>query len=142
MQPLTNQKVFRFNSFWLDYLGCHEADQKAWNFSPHGNPMQPFSHFLSQSLFQIRGWSRYGVNSIESEILKVESNIHSFLNSDLDPNSQYSLTNLYSKLEALQRQSNSRWAQRAHMLWLMNGDKNFKFFHYITQSLTHFNSIT
>lgn len=104
--------------------------------------MQAFSHFLSHSRFLIHGWSHCGVNNIESEILKEEFDIHFFENSDSDPNSNSSLTDLYSKLAALHRQSNSRWAQGAHMMWLMNEDKNSKFFHYITRSRTHFNLIT
>lgn len=103
--------------------------------------MQAFSHFLSRSRFRLRAWSRHGINNIESEIKNVESDIQSFDCSDSDLNSPI-LTDLYSKLATLHRQSNSLWAQRAHMSWLLNGVKNSKFFHYITRSRTHFNLIT
>lgn len=137
----SRRKIFHFNNFWLDFIGCRDAVGSAWNFTPRGNSMHAFSHLLSRSRFFIRRWCRSGVNNIESNILQVESAIQDCESNIHNPISCSQLSDLYSKLEALHRQSNTRWAQRAHMSWLADGDKNSKFFHYINHSRTHFNLI-
>lgn len=52
------------------------------------------------------------------------------------------LNDWYSRYTSLQRQSSTRWAQRAHMLWMNNGDQNTVFFHNNIRLLSHYNSIS
>lgn len=47
------KKVFRFDNFWLDYIGCHDAVREAWNFKPHSNPMHAFSYLISRARSKI-----------------------------------------------------------------------------------------
>ena len=32
-------RIFRFDNYWLDYSGCHEAVINAWNATPNGSPL-------------------------------------------------------------------------------------------------------
>lgn len=71
IQSFQNHKIFRFENFWLDYVGCHSAVHEAWCFSPHGNPMQAFSH----SRFNLNAWSRSRLSSIVSALVQTEMDI-------------------------------------------------------------------
>lgn len=48
----------------------------------------------------------------------------------------------YNRFESLQHQNSLRWAQRAHLLWLKNGDQNTTFFHNSVRIQSHYNIIS
>lgn len=54
-------KVFHFENYWLDHIGCLEAVREAWSFSPNGNPMHIFSHLISRTRRNILSWKRLGL---------------------------------------------------------------------------------
>lgn len=60
----------------------------------------------------------------------------------LEPLISSQLSEWYSRYVSLQKQNSTRWAQRAHMDWLNNGDHNTTFFHNTIRLRSHYNSIT
>lgn len=52
------------------------------------------------------------------------------------------LSRQYSRFASLHRHNSLRWAQRAHLLWLHDGDHNTAFFHNSVRIQSHFNSIS
>lgn len=60
----------------------------------------------------------------------------------LEPLISSQLSEWYSRYVSLQKQNSTRWAQRAHMDWLNNGDHNTTFFHNTIRLRSHCNSIT
>lgn len=124
--------VFRFENFWFDFLECHTVVREAWLCSPHGNPMQAFSHLLSHTRFKLNQWRWLGVNKVESALIDIEAAISllEFFNSS--SSSQSLLIEHYAKLAALQCRD-IKWAQRARLLWTKDGDKNISFFHSFTR---------
>lgn len=44
-----SRKIFHFETYWLDYIGCINAIKEACNFSPHGNPMHSLSHLFAHT---------------------------------------------------------------------------------------------
>ncbi|XP_039118470.1 uncharacterized protein LOC120254421 [Dioscorea cayenensis subsp. rotundata] len=140
--PFHKKNVFRFENFWLDFLGCHNAVLTAWNFNPHGNPMHSFSHLLSRVRSNLISWSHKGVNNIDSALIHTESEIHHLEQSDSNPNIFAILMEHYAKLSTLQLQYNTKCAQRARLLWLKDGDKNTNFFHNTIRIRSHANFIS
>lgn len=140
------KRIFRFDNFWLEHVGCHEAVRKAWNFLPHSNPMQAFSHLISRTRHLLLEWKANGLHPLDSAIEKLESSILEEEGkdelgdiSDLSPNS---LTSMYNNLSALHRQNNVKWAQRARLMWVHNGENNSSFFFNTICFRTHYNSIS
>lgn len=119
---------FKFENFWLNYVGHHSVINEAWGLSLHGNPMQVFTHLLSRSRFKLNAWSRSGLCSIDSALARIGLDISALEYLDLFSKSHPLLLEHYSKLAALQRQCSTKWAQRAHLSWIMDGDKNSKKF--------------
>lgn len=97
---------------------------------------------LSRTCSNIRNWCRSGVNNVESAIINLEADISNIESSDFTSAAHSLLLDKYAKLTALQRQSNIKWAQRARLSWIKNGDKNTSFFHTSTRIRAHFNYIS
>ncbi|XP_039118464.1 uncharacterized protein LOC120254413 [Dioscorea cayenensis subsp. rotundata] len=139
----SRHKIFRFENYWLDYIGCHEAVRNAWSCATNGNPMHAFSHYISRTRFNINTWKRTGLSSLDSDINSTEASITSLELADVnDPDVFAELSDLYAKFASLQRLVSLRWAQRAHLLWLDNGDRNTAFFHNTLRIRSHFNAIS
>lgn len=62
--------------------------------------------------------------------------------SPANPEIHNSLVSLYNKFSALQRQSACKWAQRARLQWVQDGDHNTGFFHNCVRFRKHVNSIS
>lgn len=136
-------KVFRFENYWLDYIGCHEAVKAAWSCSPNGNPMHVFSHFISRTRYNIISWNRTSLSPLDSDIKNTEAAIVTLETADISGFEVFNdLSGLYSKFASLQRQNFLLWAQLAHLLWVEDGDRNTAFFHNLVHFRSHFNFIS
>ncbi|XP_039120543.1 uncharacterized protein LOC120256952 [Dioscorea cayenensis subsp. rotundata] len=121
--------LFKFENFWLDYIDCHSIVREALQSPSHGNPLHVLSHLLSCTRFKLSQWNRRRHNSLERALSQTESDIFDLENSDDSLVSQSNLTALYAKLAAIQRQLSVKWAQRARIKWISDGDKNTDFLH-------------
>lgn len=128
---------FKFENFWLNYVGHHSVINEAWGLSLHGNPIQVFTHLLSRSRFKLNAWSRSGLCSIDSALARIGLDISALEYLDLFSKSHPLLLEHYSKLAALQCQCSTKWAQRAHLAWIMDGDQNSKKFQNLVRNHSH-----
>lgn len=83
------------------------------------------------------------MNNLDTDIRNTENTIASLeLVDPLDEGSQHFLEEMYATYSDLERQNSNKWAQRAHLTWVCDGDTNSKFFHNATRIRKHFNSIS
>ncbi|XP_039146767.1 uncharacterized protein LOC120284004 [Dioscorea cayenensis subsp. rotundata] len=116
---------------------------EACSISPNGSPLHSFGHLLSRLRSKIVSWSLTGLTPLDRAIKETESTIKLLEETvDFDPESNCSLSELYSRFASLQFQNSARWAQRAHLLWLKDGDNNTSFFHNSVHIRSHFNVIS
>lgn len=120
--------------------------REAWNFSPHSNPMQAFSHLLSRARHRLLDWKSKGCHNIDSRISNLEASILEAEDRDgFDDGNEFSpqsLSIMYNNLSALHRQNSTKWAQRARLLWVQNGDNNSSFFFNSIRFRNHYSLIT
>ncbi|XP_039119158.1 uncharacterized protein LOC120255390 [Dioscorea cayenensis subsp. rotundata] len=84
-----------------------------------------------------------GLSNLDMDIRSTEAIISSLELSDtFDKGTQAYLEEMYAKYAALERQNTNKWAQRAHMDWVCDGDTNSEFFHNINRIRKHINHIT
>ncbi|XP_039130816.1 uncharacterized protein LOC120267185 [Dioscorea cayenensis subsp. rotundata] len=134
---------FRFNNYWLDYVGCHSVVRRAWAFSPNGTPMHAFTHLLFRLRANILNWCKEGLTNLDMDIKNTESIISSLeMFVAFDDGTQGLLEEMYAKYAMLEKQNTNKWAQRAHLAWVCDGDTNSKFFHNATRIRRHINQIT
>ncbi|KAJ0963505.1 hypothetical protein J5N97_028627 [Dioscorea zingiberensis] len=140
------KRIFRFENFWFEYDTCHKSVCKAWTNRVNTSPMHAFSHSLSSTRAHLVKWKASGKTHLEKAIENCERDISGL--EILEGSSNYSdiesiaLRSLYNKHNALLRHNSIRWAQRAKLLWLNNGDYNTKFFQKHAKVRGHRNKIS
>ncbi|XP_039141957.1 uncharacterized protein LOC120279156 [Dioscorea cayenensis subsp. rotundata] len=137
-----SRNLFRFENFWFDYTDCHSVVFEALRSPVHDSPLHAFSHLLSRTRFKLSNWKSSGLNSVEIALAQTETEINSLEQLDSSTDIQDRLSVLYSKLAAIQRQLSIKWAQRARLLWVSDGDKNTSFFHNSARIRDHHNYIS
>ncbi|KAJ0972346.1 hypothetical protein J5N97_020305 [Dioscorea zingiberensis] len=141
-----NKRIFRFENFWFDYESCHQTVLKAWKCNSSASHLSPTSHAICRTRKFLSNWKNNGKNSLDIAISKTEEDIQ--LLESLESTLHYSdlsniaLRGMYNKHTTLLRQNLLRWAQRARLLWLKNGDYNTKFFQQHAKVRGHRNKIS
>lgn len=101
--------LFHFANYWLDYIGCHLAIRNAWDFFLHCNPVQTFSHLIARTHSYINNWKAIGLNTLDSNINKIEHDIMSFEMSDCSKSINHNhLLDIYANYATVQRHISSK----------------------------------
>lgn len=126
----------------MDFTGCHDSVREVLQSPAHGNPLHIITHLLSYIRFKLNIWKHNGVNSLEHALKQTESDISYLESMDDSVASQTNLSIQYARLAAIQRQISIKWAQRARLIWVCDGDKNMNFFHNGARIHSHHNFIS
>ncbi|XP_072952512.1 uncharacterized protein [Typha angustifolia] len=128
-----SKRPFRFELLWMEYEECQNVIQETWKRQANGNPMQAFSHRLSELRRSLSNWNRAAVGNVERRIkvtnLKLADLEELDANGLLSEEGMQSLRSFYNCKIALNRQLNIKWLQRSRLRWTEDGDRNTKFFH-------------
>lgn len=128
------QSVFRFEHFWLPHSDLSGLAHKAFcggHSAPDAAPTVQLSSALLalQPMLKAWNWRTFGVlehrqKDVASRILDLETHQSSAFLSSQEAHSIRSLYNLHS---AILRQLSIKWASKARLMWLLNGDSNSSF---------------
>lgn len=105
-----------------------------------------FIHILNRVISNLFSWKAMGTCNLDRDIRTTEVAIQALeidnSANPLDDTDHSNLNILYNKHRALLRQNEKKWAQRAKINWIHNGDMNTSFFAKSTRIRQHSNFIS
>jgi hypothetical protein len=131
-----NKSIFSFELSWIRQDGFFDLVKNAWLSIPYGgNPMEnwqnkirclrSFLHDWAKNMSSIYKSEKVRLNSIiEALDLKAESTL-------LNDDERRCLRNANDELAKLQRDVETKWAQRAKVKHVQEGGSNTKYFHLV-----------
>ncbi|XP_020096969.1 uncharacterized protein LOC109716078, partial [Ananas comosus] len=142
---IQGRRPFRFEAFWFEYDECGKVVERTWQSAAKGNPLHSFTHRVCNLRRALLNWNKEGVGNLETNLISTAADINYYesleANSSISQNDIVKLNSLYNKHNALLRQINTKWWQKARIRWAQNGDLNTKFFHNTTRIRRHRNRI-
>ncbi|WOL17385.1 hypothetical protein Cni_G26177 [Canna indica] len=129
-----NSRSFKFQNFWVDY---HQVSDIIKDNSHIGSPLASISSNLSILRGKLSFWNRNYLGRIEDLIDKTNNDIRALevkdCNEDLSHHEITSLSCLYKKIQALNRQLSIKWWTLAKTKWVNQGEKNTKYYQNIVK---------
>ncbi|XP_062015245.1 uncharacterized protein LOC133731834 [Rosa rugosa] len=104
---------FRFESFWTLHEECAEVVKDGWRHVHTGGPMSQATKKIMSTRFSLNRWQRDTFGNKGREIAE----------------NQEECVVLSARLEHLLTEEHAYWKQRSKVTWLVDGDRNTKYFH-------------
>ncbi|KAF7842619.1 BRASSINOSTEROID INSENSITIVE 1-associated receptor kinase 1 [Senna tora] len=134
------RKHFRFEIMWMYHPQSLQIIQQAWcrnSTEIIGSTASQFNQKIRLVKEQLSTWNQNSFGNIHHQIQETETQL-SFLQNHIDnssePQHQMQEEIFRKKLEFLLKCEETMWAQRAQQMWLINGDRNTKYFHTVVNS--------
>ncbi|KAF7841604.1 putative RNA-directed DNA polymerase [Senna tora] len=140
---------FRFEAMWLLDQSCKKVVRDAWLVNKRGSLAYSFVQKCKGVKQDLRTWNRNCFGHVQQQIKSLNDDLRnlqeSLLNFDYPP-SQLLLQEkeIRKSLEDKLAKEELLWAQKARQLWLVEGDRNTKYFHSIVKKrrlINHFTRI-
>ncbi|XP_024198292.1 uncharacterized protein LOC112201619 [Rosa chinensis] len=119
---------FRFESFWVQHQDCQNVISEGWVKQVMGQPMYQVSRRIMHTRISLSNWQRSVFGCRSREIDQLRTRLQVISESPLTEVNQSESVSLYSKLDGLLEEENTYWKQRSKVAWLVEGDRNTKFF--------------
>ena len=128
-----HKSLFRYHPHWSHYDDVRRLVQKNWNSRVSGTPMFRLTQKLHCIKRELKVWSKSKFSNFRHQVDKNTSRLH-FVESKLitDPDN-HRLNHWYFRLlrqrEKLLLFHSRYWGQLARKRWLVDGDRNSRYFH-------------
>ena len=124
---------FRFQPNWNHYADVQAIVKKQWSVRANGSLMFRFAHRLKAIKRDLKRWSTFKFANYRFQLEKNTNKLQYVENKLLESPNNYRLNHWHFRLLKQREQLilfNQRyWGKLARKQWLINGDRNSKFFH-------------
>ncbi|XP_062005881.1 uncharacterized protein LOC133723064 [Rosa rugosa] len=125
-------KLFRFEATWADDPECEEIINTNWSSNPNTNPFSLWGSNLLACKRSLLQWSkrkypnnRAVINALNWELGEIQSG-------EFSPVARTREKEIVAELETTWKLEESFWRQSSRINWLLEGDRNTRFFHLST----------
>lgn len=122
-------KPFRFEEMWLADWGCGDIVKKAWEVRPRGQFMYRVVTKVKKCKRMLHSWSKIHFGSVKDQIKKKKELLWKAEEVSAKGGNYDIVVQLRRDLNVLLDKENHMWSQRSRAQWLVEGDRNTKFFH-------------
>lgn len=137
---------FRFEAMWLLHDRCHDVVKNVWssNPTPVGSAGFKLISLIKRTSMALSAWNKRNVGNIMTQIQETEKELELIQEQTNWDHNTHSLTKevvTRKRLDFLLNCEQIFWAQRAKQMWLLNDDRNTKFFHQVVKNRRNKNKI-
>jgi len=133
LSPATKRPPFRFQPNWNHYEDVHSIVNKQWSIRVNGSLMFRFAQRIKAIKKDLKQWSSTKFANYRVQIEKNTAKLQYVETKLLESPNSHQLNNWHFRLikqgEKLLLFNKRYWGQFARKQWLINGDRNSKFFH-------------
>jgi hypothetical protein len=122
-------RIFRFEAEWETHKKCRQIIEEVWKDpSCDENPWRSLFNHMEGCKNNLLGWQLKDMGRPKREFEAKCKKLASLQGEGYNPDVRQA-SELQRELQGQLEQEELRWRQRAKMNWLVNGDRNSKYFH-------------
>lgn len=127
---------------WLINNSCDSAVNNVWNENVNGSSTYLLASKLRNIYFSLSRWNKETFGNVHNKILDLQQRLATLQNNVGKSSEVREKIHIRSMLEHLLDCEETLWAQKARQLWLIQGDRNTKYFHVVVNKRRIHNRIT
>ena len=128
VQGPSRKRPFRFEQMWLTHPGCREMIQQAWDVQSHGSRAVRLRNKILNVRRIALKWNREVFGKVENCIKMKQIALQHIQNSIKSMDDFQKEKNLREEIEVLLDREELMWVQKARTKWILQGDRNTRFF--------------
>lgn len=138
LPPQKRRPNFKFEAMWLQHKDCNNVVHNAWN-STQGHVGSSAFRLVQKIKVTTRAlnhWNRDNFGNMRAQITECERSLlemQQSLSHNCTTGQRREEMIIRKRLEFLLNCEQIFWAQRAKQMWLINGDRNTRYFHTVVK---------
>ena len=136
---------FRYQNYWSQYQQVQHIVKRQWNHPVQGTSMFKLVHQLKVIKQHIRNWARTSLcnnqNRLTVNSQKIQAVEDQLLNQPDNPRLNSWLSRLLIQREKLMLFNQKYWDRHKRNEWLVNGDRNSRYFHQLVTNRRKRNAV-
>jgi hypothetical protein len=134
-------RIFRFEAEWETHKKCRKIIEEVWKDPSYDeNPWRSLSNHMEGCKNNLVRWQRQDIGRSKRDFEEKCKKLASMQGDGNNPDVRQA-SELQRELQGQMEQEELRWRQRAKINWLVNGDRNSKYFHACANQRRKVNSI-
>ena len=125
------KRPYRFEAMWITHPGCEETINSSWSSEVSGSPSFRLIQKLQIIRSELKKWNKATFENLMHMRRILEHNL-TLAQQNLDYNNCVIKKEMREELELLAEQEQIMWMQKSRVNWLIQGDRNTKFYHIVT----------
>ncbi|XVF46863.1 hypothetical protein PTKIN_Ptkin03bG0062400 [Pterospermum kingtungense] len=127
------RRIYRFEAMWLTDKDCEKVVEASWKNNYTGSPSFILVQKLKETKVALKIWNKNFFGNIFVRKKKLQTQLQQI---------QRSLQTLYDikkereirrELQTIEEQEQIHWMQKSRVNWIVQGDRNTKFYHAVTK---------
>lgn len=114
---------------WTDSSECRRIISEAWNSNLASRGLQGMMYCIARCSEKLKGWNRASFGSVKQNLHRAQENLEKLQTIDLLGLHREDHTEAHSEVHKWLKNEEKMWKQRLLINWLLEGDKNTRFFH-------------
>ncbi|XP_057986601.1 uncharacterized protein LOC131171150 [Hevea brasiliensis] len=135
------ERLDRFEEKWLQHPDCNSVIATAWKQPITGSPMFSAVQKLKSCRKSLARWNTEVFCGNKAKIKNLHLQLENLYNHPMEEGNREVEYKILSRLNELCKRDEAHWKQHSRISWLIEGDKNTRFFHLSTIQRRHRNSI-
>ena len=119
----------KYEYMWERDPSLPSVIEEAWNISPACSSLVDLKGKLNNTRDHLKDWSRNNFGSVTKDIKKKRNRIDALWKKPRSPSRDVEVQKISNELDELLHREEIMWRKISRVDWLLEGDRNTKYFH-------------
>ncbi|OMO89387.1 Endonuclease/exonuclease/phosphatase [Corchorus olitorius] len=140
-QTLFKKRPYRFELMWTLHPGCEDVIRETWGENVAGSTPYKLTRKIKSVREKLRRWNKLVFGDLQTRKINLEEELAKVQAYITGKEAWQKKSILRKEYETILEQEQLHWLQKARSNWIVQGERNTRFFHVMTKKMRGRNKI-